>query len=182
MRGISMPHQESSPGQVGALGVVEVRDVARLKPNPLNRDLRGDLSRDDPGIKELAASILQSKGPMEPLLILPDGTIVAGERRWLACQVAGISRVRVIVRRLSQQEQLEAMLVENGQRESLTAIGQARGCQRLIDMGLSQADIRRRTGFPTPHIANHLALLKQPETVQKLISSRRLAMGCIKIL
>jgi hypothetical protein len=64
--GISMPHQERSEGQVGAQGIVEVRDVSRLRPNPLNRDLRGDLSKDDPFIEELAASILQTKGPLEP--------------------------------------------------------------------------------------------------------------------
>jgi ParB-like chromosome segregation protein Spo0J len=83
---------------------------------------------------------------------------------------------------MSEQEQLETMLIENGQRESLTPLGRARGYKRLLDMGLSQAEIRRRTGFAPAHIASHLALLTLPERVQKLISCGRLPMGCIKIL
>jgi ParB family chromosome partitioning protein len=176
---ISLPHKTASTKQPGAQGVVSVWDLARLRPNPLNP--RGELDKNDPGIQALAESI-RSKGLLEPLLILVDGTVVAGHRRRLACRIAGVDRVRVIVQQMTEQEQLEVMLVENIQREDLTLLQEARGYRALIKTGLSQQDVVRRTGLPVTRVSQGLALLTLAPQVQEQISGALLPMGAIKLL
>ncbi|MGH9759743.1 MAG: ParB/RepB/Spo0J family partition protein [Blastocatellia bacterium] len=170
----TVPLPRSEP-RAAAVDVVEMRDVARLKRNPLNP--RSEVSESDARVIELANSIKETKGPIEPLLVLPDGSIVAGERRWVACRIAGIKRTRVIVRQMSEQEQLVVMMAENVQRESLNLIEEATGYQRLKDTGLQQTEIARRTGVPAVRVSERLKLLSFPEDVQALFKDNQIPAG-----
>jgi ParB family chromosome partitioning protein len=96
---------------------VGTQPVVILSPNPLNP--RGAV--DGPGLDELAASI-RAQGVLQPLLITPDGVVVAGHRRLAAARIAGLDEVRVVVRDLDPVQQQEIMLVENLQRQDLSAI------------------------------------------------------------
>src|SRR5437870_12351662 len=104
--------------------------AAKLRPSPLNP--RGEL--DPTGIDELAASIVahaDQGGILQPLLVTPDGTVVAGHRRLAAARRVGLAEVPVLVRALTPAHQLELLLVENLQRQELSPLAEARGYQRL---------------------------------------------------
>lgn len=167
----TLPHQDRSVSQPGAPGVVEIRDLSSLKPNPLNP--RGPLSAEDPAIRELAVSI-RTQGLLEPLVILPDGTIVAGHRRHIACGLAKVTRVRVIVQPMSEADQLEAMLAENVQRQDLDPLQEAMGYQKLKDLDVGTSDIARRTGVPTTRVSARLKILALPSDVQHMFKSLQL--------
>lgn len=178
MRIIPLPHERANNNpQLGTPGVVEVWDVERLKPNPLNP--RGEIGEDDPTIQELAASI-RHQGLREPILCTPDGLIVAGHRRRIACLLAGVKRVRVIVERLEERAQLEIMLVENLQRQDLDPLQEARGYDALRKKGASISDITRSTGILNKRISNCLALLTLPERVQRFFAAGVLPLGAVK--
>lgn len=165
----------------GTTGTIEVWDIKQLRPNPLNP--RGELDPAEPRIKALADSI-REKGLIEPLVIARGGLIVAGHRRHLACKLAGVNRVRVIVRNLSKQEQLELMLVENIQREALDTLQEARAYRNLIDSGLCIADIARRTGINQHTISESLDIIALPVEVHSLFGGEipLLAKGCVRLL
>ena len=117
--------------------------LRNLRPNPLNP--RGEL--DPTGIDELAASIAAHAaqgGILQPLLVTPDGTVVAGHRRLAAARRAGLIDVPVIVRALSPVEALELALIENLQRADLTPVEEARAYQHLVAAGVTLASIARQ--------------------------------------
>src|SRR6266545_6880797 len=119
--------------------------TASLRPNPLNPRRPFDPTN----IDQLAASIIAHAdhgGILQPLLITPDGTVVAGHRRLAAARRVGLADVPVIVRALSPVEQLESQLTENLQRSELSAIEEARAYSHLLDAGATLASIavRRR--------------------------------------
>ena len=141
---------------------------------------------DDEAIEQLAESIVQH-GILQPLLVrpLPDGTheIIAGERRWRAAQKARLHEVPVIVRNLNDEQALEIGLIENLQREDLTALEEAEGYQRLIDeCGHTQDKLALHVGKSRSHIANTLRLLKLPESVKKHIQNGVLSAGHARAL
>ncbi len=134
-------------------------------------------------LEELAASI-RANGIIQPLIVRRHGEsyqIVAGERRWRAAKLAGITDVPVVVQDVADPHMLELALIENIQREDLNPIETAHAYDRLArELGLSQEDIARRTGKDRSSIANTLRLLKLPEEVQQLIAVQRLTMGHAK--
>ncbi len=142
---------------------LEYWPLSQLKPNPLNP--RGPV--DPSSVEDLAASI-RSKGILEPLIVTPDGWIVAGHRRQAAAKLAGLTVAPIVIRELSKAEQLEIMLAENLQREDLSPVQEARAYQGLIDQGRTQADICRQVGISGPRVQNRLAILRLPATVQQL--------------
>lgn len=135
---------------------MENREVSQLKVNPNNP--RGDVVVDD-SLRELAASI-QEQGVLQPILITPDGVIVCGHRRVKACELAGQQTIPCVVRELTEQQQIQVMLIENLQRKDLTALQTARAYQLLIDHGLSIREISKATGFRPESISRHLNILK----------------------
>lgn len=151
--------------------------VAQLRPNPLNP--RSEMS--DEGIAELAASI-QAQGILQPLLVTPDGLVVAGHRRLAAAQRAGLLQLPVLVRDLSSAEQLEIMLVENIQREDLTPLEEARAYQRLLDSGRSKKDLARAVGVSVNHVAARLTLLKLDAAVQQMVEQGELPISNAVVL
>jgi ParB family chromosome partitioning protein len=150
--------------------------IDEVEPNPLQPRVVFQPERLD----ELAASI-RANGIIQPIIVrkIPTGyQLVAGERRWRAAQLAGLTEVPVVVQEISDPQLLEIALVENIQREDLNPIETAQAYDRLArQLGLSQEEIAQRTGKDRSSIANTLRLLKLPKEVQILLAEHRLAMG-----
>lgn len=157
--------------------------IEYLRPSPLQPRQRFD---DEP-LQSLAQSIREN-GVLQPILVrrreAPNTyEIVAGERRWRAAQIARLHEVPVIVRELSDREAIEFGLVENVQREDLSALEEAAGYRRLADdFGYSQDDMARRVGKSRSHIANTMRLLALPPEVRLLIEEGRLSPGHARAL
>lgn len=128
-------------------------------------------------LEELARSI-REHGVLQPILVRPvEGgyELVAGERRWRAAQMAGLTRVPAIVRAADDRTAAEWALIENLQREELHFLDQAEGFRRVMEeFGLTQEELAKRLGCSQAAIANKLRLLKLPEEVRALIRERGL--------
>lgn len=151
--------------------------ISELQPN---RD-QPRREFDEKSLAELADSISQH-GILQPLLVRPflDGgyQIVAGERRYRAARMAGLTEVPIVIRDLSDSETMQLALIENLQREDLTPVEEARGYRQLMDnYGLKQEEVSRVVGKSRPAIANTLRLLDLPEDILKLISDGKLSAG-----
>lgn len=134
--------------------------ISEIEPN--RSQPRRDF--DENSLSDLAQSISQH-GLLQPLLVrpLPIGgyQIVAGERRYRACRMAGLTEVPVTIRELSDTETMELALIENLQREDLSPIEEALGYKALIDEhGFSQEEVATSVGKSRPAIANSLRILK----------------------
>ena len=143
---------------------------------------------DDESLKELTSSIME-RGIIQPIIVRKSNNeklkyeIIAGERRWLAAQKAGLHKVPVVITEADDLESLEFAIVENVQRNDLNAIEEARGYQRLIDeFSYDQEKIGKFIGKSRSYIANHLRLLGLPEEVLRLIENKKLSPGHAKIL
>lgn len=141
---------------------------------------------EEKALSELAESI-SKHGLLQPLLVrpLPLGgyQIIAGERRYRACRMAGITEVPVIIRELGDTETMEIALIENLQREDLTPIEEALGYQVLIDEhGFSQEEVAQSVGKSRPAIANSLRLLKLPQSILDLVSDGKISAGHARAL
>ena len=135
---------------------------------------------DDASLDELANSIKQS-GLIQPIVVREYGDeleIIAGERRWRACQRAGIEEVPVIVRELSDADAFATALVENIQREDLNPMEEALAYQRLLDeFGHTQQSVAEAVGKSRSAVANAVRLLKLPRSVQDHVSNGDLSAG-----
>lgn len=138
---------------------------------------------DETALDELSASIGE-KGVLQPLLVRPDPNkpghyeIIAGERRWRASQRAQVHEVPVHVTHLNDTEVLEVALIENLQRQDLTAVEEARGYKRLVEeFGLTQERVADVVGKSRAHVANTMRLLGLPRAVQDLIDAGQLTPG-----
>ncbi len=157
--------------------------IADVRPHPLQPRRRFD----EEALRELSESIA-ARGVVQPILVrpAPEGRgyqLVAGERRWRASQRAGLHQIPAIVRDLDDTETFTIALIENIQRQDLTAIEEADAYARLRDqLGHSQDAIGQMTGKSRSHIANILRLLELPESVRDLIASGKLGMGHARAL
>ncbi len=137
-------------------------------------------------LNELAASI-KVQGVIQPILarLLPDGgyEIIAGERRWRAAQLAGLSQVPVLVRKVADNAALAMALIENIQREDLNPLEEARGIQRLIDeFKMTHRTAADAVGRSRSATSNLLRLLKLPQPVQSMLMEGGLDMGYARAL
>jgi ParB family chromosome partitioning protein len=136
-------------------------------------------------VRELAESIKQS-GVIQPVIVSPEGgryVLVAGERRWRAAQMAGLSSIPAIVKVLDEQGRLEVALIENLQREDLNPIEEARAYRAMVrKLGHTQSEVAKRLGKPRSTVANAIRLLDLPREVQELIEEGRLPMGHARAL
>ena len=151
-------------------------DIDLLDPSPYQpRTQFREIALD-----ELAQSI-RASGIVQPLVARHIGgryQLIAGERRWRAAQRAGVNRVPVVVREVSEEAALEMTLVENLQREDLNPVEQAQAFQRLMDeFALTQEEVAERTGKDRTTIANALRLLRLEEAIQELIAEGRITAG-----
>lgn len=141
---------------------------------------------DEETLAELADSIAQH-GVLQPLLVRPVGSdfyqIVAGERRWRASRMAGLQEVPVVIRELTDNEVMEIALIENLQREDLSAVEEAQGYKSLIETyKMTQEEIAKSMGKSRSSIANSLRILTLPENVVDMISKGFLSGGHAKAL
>ncbi|MGC8876803.1 ParB/RepB/Spo0J family partition protein, partial [Thermus sp.] len=125
--------------------------------------------------------------PQEPHIgqVCPEGEgfeLVAGERRFRAAQMAGLSEVPAVVRDLTDQETLELALVENLQREDLSPVEEARGYQALLAMGLTQEEVAKRVGKARSTVANALRLLQLHEEVLEALERGEITAGHARAL
>jgi len=143
---------------------------------------------DEDSLQDLANSI-KERGIIQPIIVRKSSgdtskyEIIAGERRWLAAQKAGLHEVPVVIAQVDDLKSLEFAIVENVQRNDLNAIEEARGYQRLIDeFSYDQEKVAKFIGKSRSHIANYLRLLGLPETVLKLIETKKISPGHAKVL
>ena len=143
---------------------------------------------DEDNLQDLTNSI-KERGIIQPIIVRKSSDnnskyeIIAGERRWLAAQKAGLHEVPVVIADVDDLKSLEFAIIENVQRNDLNAIEEARGYQRLIEeFSYDQEKVAEFIGKSRSHIANSLRLLALPETVLKLIEIKKLTPGHAKIL
>ena len=161
-------------------GTTEIA-ISQLDPNP-DQPRR---SFDAQALEALAESIRQA-GVLQPLLVVENGAryrIVAGERRYRAARIAGLQSVPCIVRDMSEQERMEAALIENLQREDLNPIEEAAGIRVLMEeCGYTQELAAKRVGRSRPAVANLLRLLQLPESIQQMVKDGELSAGHARVL
>lgn len=142
-------------------------------------------SFDEEALHQLAESI-KSSGVLQPLLVVPKGSryqIVAGERRFRAALEAGLSDVPCVVRDLTPEQQMEASLIENIQREDLNAIEEAMAIRQLMDsFGYTQDKAAQRLGKSRPALANLLRLLTLPLDIQAAVAEKKISAGHARTL
>ena len=136
---------------------------------------------DDEALRELADSIAQH-GVLQPLLVRPmtDGSyqLVAGERRWRASQMAGLTEAPVVVREMSEQQASAVALIENLQREDLNPMEEALGFKSLMETyGLTQEETASAVNKSRPAVANALRLLNLPQAITELVTGGQLSAG-----
>jgi ParB family chromosome partitioning protein len=140
---------------------------------------------DEKSLKDLASSI-KEKGILQPPIVQSknDGyELIAGERRWRAAQIAGLSKIPVIIKDLSGSEALEVALIENIQRKDLNPIEEASVYKRLIDdFNLTQETLSKRLGKDRSSLANYLRLLKLPQLIKQDLVNGTLSMGHARAL
>jgi ParB family chromosome partitioning protein len=166
-------------------GVVEIA-VTDIRANP--RQPRLVRSQEALQLEELAASI-KEHGVIQPLIVTrTEGpgapyTLVAGERRWRAAQLAGLARVPAIIKEVTPQEMLEIALVENIQRNDLSPLEEAAAFQQLInEFGLTPDAVAERVGKSRVAIYNTLRLLKLPGQIQAALMQGKISEGHARAL
>lgn len=137
-------------------------------------------------LTELADSI-SKHGILQPLLVrpLPDGgyQLVAGERRWRACRMAGVSEVPVVIKELTNSQVMELALIENLQREDLSIVEEAEGYKMLMDdYSFTQDEISKSVGKSRPSITNALRILKLPKEILLLLKENKITAGHARAL
>ena len=178
--GVATAPETEAPSAPVGIPVTEL-PVTSIRPNP--RQPRHHI--DERSLAELEASI-RAQGILQPLLVRKVADhyeLIAGERRFLASQRAGLTHVPVVVRDLADEQVLEAALVENLQREDLDPIDEALGYQALIeDLHYTQEKVADRVGKDRTTVANALRLLSLPQDVQDLVSRGGLTAGHARAL
>lgn len=180
---------ENKPEKAGSEKVIE-KVVEKVVEKPVEQKLKLSLIEpnqsqprkkfDEEGLKELADSI-KTYGVLQPLIVQKKKDhyeIIAGERRWRAAKMAGITEVPVLIREYDRQQSMEVALIENVQRADLNPIEEAQAYQRLIqEFHLTQEEIAARVSKNRATITNSMRLLKLDERVQEMLSDGRISSG-----
>lgn len=155
--------------------------VSEIEPN------RGQPRKnfDDETISALADSI-KEHGILQPILVRPYGSgyqIVAGERRWRAARMLGMSEVPVQIKELSDLEAMQLALIENLQRENLNPVEEAKGYSELVESyGMTQEEVAKTVGRSRSSVANAMRLLALPEEIQEMLENGDISTGHGKAL
>ena len=185
-RGLSslLGEDEDAGAEAGALKGFKAAPIEFLRPGRFQP--RHDTEDDQIG--NLAQSI-REQGILQPILVRrhaeePDAyEIIAGERRWRAAQLAELHQVPVVVKELSDKESLEIALVENLQRQDLSALEEAQGYRRLMEeFSYAQESLAQAVGKSRSHVANMMRLLGLPDPVKDLLQSGDLTAGHARAL
>lgn len=168
---------ENNPAQSG----VQEIELIRIVPNPHQPRLRFDEEK----LQELAASI-KEHGVIQPLIVTKNNNqyeIIAGERRFKASKLAGLTTVPVIVRDATELQKLELAIIENVQRHDLNVIEEAKSYLRLAsEFDLSQDEVAKKMGKSRSVVANKLRLLHLPIEIQKALTSGKITEGHAKAI
>ena len=156
-------------------------NVNELRPNPY----QPRTVFDEDALNELAESIKEN-GVIEPIIVkksIKGYDVIAGERRLKASKIAGKETIPAIIRQLSDDKMAEIALLENLQRENLTAIEEAKAYKSLIDkLNLTQEQLAKKVSKSRSHVTNMLGLLRLPKEVQNMIQNKKLTMGHARAL
>ena len=177
-RGYDSLFDENAVDSTGAV-TININDIEPNRDQP-----RKDF--DETALAELADSISQH-GLIQPIVVKPtiDGTysIIAGERRWRACRMAGITEVPVIIKVADEQSLMEMALIENLQREDLNAVEEALGYRSLIDgYGLTQDEVAKKMGKSRSAVTNALRLLNLNEAELEALRRGTISAGHARAL
>ena len=161
---------------------IETLPLREIEPDPA----QPRKTFDEETLAELAASISEH-GLLQPIAVRPHGVdrylIVAGERRWRACRMAGLTEAPVVVKDVTDEQAMELALVENLQREDLDPVEEAAGIRELMTRcDLTQEQAARKLGKSRSALANSLRLLNLPETVLELLKGGFLTTGHAKVV
>lgn len=160
----------------GSGGSLDELSIEEIQPNP--NQPRKDF--DEEGLADLADSI-KKEGLLQPILVRPldqGYQIVAGERRWQACKIAGLDHVPVRIVEMDDQRTLRVALIENLQRTDLNSIEEAQGYKDLMKAGgLTQAEVATAVSKSRSAVANTLRLLDLPDEVQKMVYEGTITAG-----
>ena len=155
---------------------ISIKDITRNKLQPRKHF-------DKESLEELTSSI-KKQGVIQPIVVRPDKSsvgkyeIIAGERRWLASQNAGLHEIPVVILNVDDVKSLEFAIVENVQRQDLNPIEEARGYQRLVeDFNYNQEKLSKFIGKSRSYIANSLRLLSLPQEVHLMVEQGNLSAG-----
>ena len=169
--------------QSGELLETVVRDISIDEIDPNASQPRRDFDKE--ALEQLADSIREA-GVLSPILVVENGMryrIVAGERRYRAARLAGLETVPCIVRSMTNEQQMEAALIENLQRQDLNPIEEAAAIRSLMqECGYTQEQAARKLGKSRPAIANALRLLNLPQAVTDLVVTGDLSAGHARVL
>ena len=157
-------------------------NISEITPN--KNQPRKDFEQSS--LEELADSI-KEHGVIQPLIVRPMSIggyeIVAGERRYRACRIAGVTKVPVIIKDLDDSQTMQIALIENLQRENLNPVEEAMGYKELIDKyGYTQEKVSKNVGKSRPVIANALRLLNLPSEVVEMLAKGSISSGHARAL
>lgn len=178
-KGLDAIFAENSIEDGSSAIVLRISEIERNRSQP-----RKEFKEE--ALQELADSIAVH-GVLQPLLVRPLSNggyqIVAGERRWRAARMAGLTEVPAVIREMSDHEMAEIALVENLQREDLTVLEEAEGYGALIETyGLTQEEVSKAVGKSRPAVTNALRLLNLPEKVKSLLADGKISAGHARTL
>ena len=160
--------------------IVEL-DIKDLRPNPY----QPRTVFNEEHLQELASSI-KEHGVFQPIIVkksIKGYDIIAGERRYRASKMAGLTKIPAIIRTFTDGQMMEIALLENLQRENLSPIEEAKAYQSMIDhLHLTQDELSKKVGKSRSHITNMLGLLRLPSDVQNLVTEGKLTMGHARVL
>ena len=160
--------------------IVEI-NLSELRSNPY----QPSQIFDEDALKELSESI-KNYGVFQPIIVkksIKGYDIIAGERRVKASRLAGMTTIPAIVRNFSDEQMMQIALLENLQRENLTAIEEATAYKDIIDaLQITQEELARKLGKSRSHITNMIGLLRLPDNVQDMILKNELSMGHARVL
>ncbi len=164
---------EGSEANKEDINFIEIDEIAPNESQP-----RKTFNKEK--LEELARSI-KTHGVIQPIVVRKQGShyeVVAGERRWRAARIAGLSEVPCIVRELTDEQNMLVAIIENVQREDLNPVEEARGIRAMIeDYELTQDEVAKAVSKSRPYITNALRMLKLPDAVLDMVSAGKLSAG-----
>ena len=169
-------------GDAGGDDKLTTLDITQIRPGRYQP--RRVMGEDE--LRELAESI-RAQGLIQPVIVrelgLSDYELIAGERRWRACQLAGLTEIPAVIKAVNDEAALAMGIIENIQRADLNPVEEAQGYKRLVDeFGLTHENLAQAVGKSRSAISNSLRLLSLPEQIQQHINQGLLEMGHARAL
>ena len=163
-------------------GSVNKIDISKISPN--KQQPRKNF--DEKEVQELSSSI-KNQGLIQPIIVRDTGNddyeIIAGERRWRACQLAGLHSVDCVVLETSEDKVFELALIENVQREDLNVVEEAKAYKKLIETNnIKTEELSKKLGKSASHISNLIRILELDEEIHSMIISKKISMGHARAL